>query len=68
VVAVLRRVPAKRLAIFELAAELLDGEGDVDLDAVASRQPEVNLAVAEVQTHTRATRQAVEAIRRLPAR
>ena len=68
VIAILRRVPEKRLRIFELAAELLDELGDVDADAAALRQPEVNLAVAEVETYARATRQTSEALRQLPPR
>jgi len=68
VIAILRRVPEKRLRIFELAAELLDEHGDVDADAAALRQPEVNLAVAEVETYARTTRQASEALRQLPPR
>ncbi len=68
VVAILRRVPETRLRVFELAAELLDQDGELDLDAAATRRPEINLAIAEVEVYTRATRQAVEAIRRLPAR
>ena len=68
VVAILRRVPERRLRVFELATELLDREGELDLEAAAARQPEINLAIAEVEAYTRATRQAVEAIRRLPPR
>ena len=68
VVAILRRVPERRLRVLELAAELLDQGGELDLDAAAIRQPEINLAIAEVEAYTRATRQAVEAIRRLPPR
>ena len=68
VVAILRRVPEKRLRIFELAAELLDEHGGLDLDAAAARQPEINLAIAEAEAYARATRQAVEALRRLPPR
>ncbi len=68
VVAILRRVPETRLRVLELAADLLDDNGELDLDAAAIRQPEINLAIAEVEAYTRATRQAVEAIRRLPPR
>ena len=39
-----------------------------DLDAAAGRQPEVNLAIAEVETYVRATRHATEALRQLTAR
>jgi PRTRC genetic system protein C len=68
VVAVLRRVPARELRVFALAAELLDAEGELRLDAGADRQPEVNLAVAEAEAYARFTRQALEALRRLPPR
>lgn len=68
IVAILRRVPETRLQVLELAAQLLDQDGELDLDAAAIRQPEINLAIAEVEAYTRATRQAVEAIRRLPPR
>src|ERR1051326_835404 len=49
VVAILRRVPEKRLRVFELANELVAVNGEVDVDAAAMRQPEVNLALAEVE-------------------
>jgi PRTRC genetic system protein C len=68
VVTVLRRVPAKRLRIFELAAELVDEHGEVDIDGAAARQPEINLAVAEARACARTTQQAAEALRRLPPR
>jgi PRTRC genetic system protein C len=68
VVSILREVPEKRLRIIELAAELLDAHGELDLEAAAARQPEINLAAAEAEGYTRATRQAVEALRRLPPR
>ena len=68
VVSILRQVPEKRLRVFELAAELLDKRGELDFEATAARQLEVNLAVAEAEGYTRATRQAVEALRRLTPR
>ena len=68
VVAILRRIPEKRLRVFELAGELLDARGDLDVDEAACRQPEVNLAVAEAKGYAAATQQAVEALRRLPPR
>lgn len=68
VLAILRRVPEKRLRILELAAELLDPHGELDLDATAARQPEVNLAIAEAETYARSTRQAAEALRQLDPR
>ena len=62
---IIRRVPEKRLRVFELAAELLDEQGELDPEAAAARQPEVNLAIAEAETYVRATRQAVAALRQL---
>src|SRR5688572_18613794 len=41
VVAILRHVRAKHLRVFELAAELVDGPGELDVDAAAARQPEI---------------------------
>ncbi len=68
VVGILRRVPETRLRVLELAAELVDARGEIDLDEAARRQPEINLAVAEAQAYAAATTQAAEALRRLPAR
>ena len=68
IVATLRRVPEKRLKVFELASELIDEHGEVDVEAAAIRQPEVNLALAEVDGYVRATRQATEALTKLPPR
>lgn len=68
VVRILRRIPEKRLRVFELAAELLDDRGEVDVEAAALRQHEVNLALAEVEGYVRATRQASEALLQLPPR
>jgi PRTRC genetic system protein C len=68
VVETIRRVPEKHLRVFELAAELFDSGGELDIDAAAERAPEVNLAVAEAEAYARATERAVTALRRLPAR
>ena len=68
VIAVLRRVPERRLRIVELAAELLGADGEVDADLAAERQPDINLAVAEARAYARTNQQAAEALRQLPAR
>lgn len=68
VVSILLQVGEKRLRIFELAAELLDDRGELDLEAAVARQPDVNLAAAEAEGYAQVTRQAMEALRRLPAR
>jgi PRTRC genetic system protein C len=66
VLTILRGVPERRLAVFDLAAELVDAQGEIDGDAAATRQPEINLAIVEAETYARATRSAVEALRRIP--
>ena len=68
VAAIFRRVPEKQLRVFELACELVTESGELDVDAAALRQPEVNLALAEVEGYVRATHQATEALLKLPAR
>lgn len=68
VVAILRRVRERDLRVFELAGELIGARGEVDVDAAAIRQSEINLALAEVEGYVRATRQATEALQKLPAR
>src|SRR6266542_1913313 len=65
VVAILRRVPEKRLAVFDLASQLVDADGELDAEAAATRQPEINLAIAEAESYARATHQAVEVLRRI---
>lgn len=64
VVAVLRGVPETCLRVFDLAAELIDPDGELDIDRAGARQPEINLAIAEAGAYAHATRQAVEALRR----
>jgi PRTRC genetic system protein C len=68
VVEAIRRVPEKRLRVFEIAVELFDARGDLDVDAAAERGPEVNLAVAEAEAYARGTDRALAALGRLPAR
>ena len=66
--AILRRVPEKRLAVFELATDLLDADGEIAVEAATARQPEINLAIAEVESYARSTRSAFEALRRIQVR
>lgn len=68
VVTILRRVPETRLVVFDLAAQLVDADGELDAEAAATRQPEINLATAEAESYARATRSAIEALRRIPQR
>src|SRR4051794_38436679 len=44
IVTILRRVPGARLAVFDLALQLVDADGELDAEAAAPRQPEINLA------------------------
>jgi hypothetical protein len=68
IVTILRQVPAKQLGIFDVATLLVDAAGELDAEAAAARQPEINLAIAEAEIYARATRSAVEALRRIPQR
>ena len=68
ILGILRRVPEKRLRVFDLAAELCGPDGSLDLDAAGRRGPEIDLARLEAESYVRGTRAAVAALRRLPAR
>ena len=65
IVAILRAVPEKRLAVFDLAAELTTGEGELNLDEAAARQPDIHLAIAEANAYARSTQRAVQSLRQL---
>lgn len=64
----LRSVPEKRLAVFDLAVDLVDAQGEIDAEAAGRRRPEINLAIVEAETYARATRSAVESLRRIRLR
>ena len=68
IVETLRRVPEKRLRVFELAEQLRGPAGELDLDAVGRYGPAIDLACLEAEGYARGTRTAVAALRRLPAR
>ncbi len=68
VVEILRRVPEKRLAIFDLAQDLIAPGGEVSFDLTTARQDELALAVDEAEAYAKASHLALEALRRLPAR
>ena len=68
VVAILRRVPARELRVFELAVALLLPDGTLDVDAAGRREPELALAQSEAEAYARATQRAVAGLRRLSAR
>lgn len=68
VIAILHGIPARELRVFELASELLLGDGTLDIDAAARRRPELTLAEAEAEGYAQATQRAVASLKRLNAR
>lgn len=62
IVSALRRVPEKRLLVFELAAELRLPDGTLDYDAAALRREELELAQSELDLYTRGTTRALRAL------
>lgn len=65
IVAILRAVPDKRLAVFDLAVQLTMGNGELNLDEAAARQPDIHLAIAEANAYARSTQRAVQSLRQL---
>lgn len=61
-VAILEKVPEKRFRIAELAPQVLDDKGKVDIAKAIDLQGELNLAVVEVQSYIRATKTVVGAL------
>ena len=61
----LATLPEARLRVFELAEALIDAEGELDVEAAGLLQPDIALALAEADAYVHATRQAVQALRRL---
>lgn len=61
----LRQLPHAHLRVFELAESLMDAEGELDVEAAGLVQPDIALALAEADRYAHATRQAVQALRRL---
>ncbi len=59
----LEATPPADLRIIELTAELTRPDGSFDLDAAASRQPEVELACVQAQDYASATGRLLEAMR-----
>ncbi len=62
IVAVLKKVPEKKLAIFDLAPQLVDENGKPDIARCLDRQADINLAVLEVQAYVRATKEVRHAL------
>ena len=67
IIRVISSVPEKKLMLVQLARELW-GEHGPDWAKVQNRQPDINLATAEVDVYTRNTQRAARAIWDLPAR
>ena len=68
ILAILWRIPEKRLAVFDLARELITPEGEVSFDLAISREVELSLALDEAEAYSRSTKLAYEALRRIRAR
>ena len=66
VVRALEKVPAKELRIIELTNRFVK-DGQLDYDALAEVQPDVNLAIVEAKMYGTHTIQAVNALERLEA-
>jgi len=65
-VAALRQVPEKKLLIFDLVRSVPVAGNELDADALIERQPEVNLAITEIESYTRQTHACIETLKRLP--
>lgn len=67
IIHIIEAVPEKSLLLIEIAKELWV-DGTPDWDKVAAKQPEINLAMAEVQSYTRSTERAIAALKEIPSR
>ena len=67
VIAALKKVPAKELLIIELANRFTKEDGQLDYDALAEAQPEVNRAIDEAKMYGAHTLVAVDTLKRLEA-
>ncbi len=68
VVKALLKVPEKRLLIIELVNSIPIKNGNLDLNVIEARQPEINLAIAEAKVYGSYTIKAVDSLIRLKAR
>ncbi len=50
-VKVMRQLPEQKFRIMDLAPQLLDDKGHVDVIKAIDRQPEINTAIMEVQSY-----------------
>ncbi len=67
-VGILRKVPAKKLLLIDLANSIPIKNGLLDLKVMADKQREINLAIAEAKAYGSRTIMAVDALVRLRAR
>jgi len=68
VVEALKKVPPKRLLLIELANSIPIKHGMLDIDVLAEKQREINLAVAEAKAYGSRTIMAVDALVSMRAR
>lgn len=68
IVRVLKKVPEKKFRIMELAPQLVDDNGHVDVVKAVDRQTELNLAIIEVESYVRATKDIVRVLQRMSSR
>ena len=66
VVRALAKVPPKNLLLIELVNRYMK-DGELDYDALAEIQPQVNMAIAEAKMYGTHTMRAVDALERLEA-
>ncbi len=52
-VKMLKRLPEKKFRIMELAPQLIDEKGRIDIVKCIDRQPELNTAILEVQNYVK---------------
>ena len=67
-VEILRKVPEKKLLLLDLANSIPIKHGLLDLNVMADKQREINLAIAEAKAYGSRTILAVDALVRLRAR
>ena len=60
VITALRKVPEKHLLLIDLANSLSMKDGELDYEEVKSRQPEVEMAIAEAKMYGTETLRAVQ--------
>lgn len=62
---IFKKVPEKKFRITDLAFELVNDKGRVDITKAMDQQGEINLAIAEVNSYVRSTKEVMAALARL---